>query len=147
MGNYPDKNDLIKYSHLNKLTSYRIQMESIIRNKRLLMAYHDYRLGLIRELHWKGKREEVNSLLSPSEIEFYKNFDEIMCKCMKNLGMDFTKLQTPPKELYGQALVTNDIEEIQLSTLGKIRLQKDSMHLIQNNDIETIMFNDKIKRI
>merc|ERR1712216_1020927 len=139
-----DKVDMTKYCHRSKLTAYKIHVESILRKKRLLLTYHDYRLSLIRELRWKSMNWVPDASLSLSEMEFLKSFDRIMNNCIEDIGVDITKTNVPTEEPIVQVLANVDIGEVYLPSIGVIRILRNTVHLLQRNEVESFLFEGKL---
>ena len=57
--------------HRSKATAMLKHVDAVLRNKRILLGYHDTRLAVIRELRWRGRAlaKDVEQKLSPLEKE------------------------------------------------------------------------------
>merc|ERR1711976_508769 len=134
-----DKVDITKYCHRDKLTAYNIHVESILRKKRLLLAYHNHQINLFRELKWKGMTWIENPSLSMSEIDFVKKYDGILRKFRQDIGVDVTKCHVPSEEPIIQVLAKVDIGEVYFPSFGILRINKDSVHLLQRDEVESYL--------
>lgn len=88
----PDMNDA---RHRGKAAMMLKHVEAVLRNKRLLLGYHDVRLEMIRELRWRGRTlpKEIEAKLSPAERDFFKAYDRLLNQYMRSgtgIGLDIT---------------------------------------------------------
>jgi hypothetical protein len=139
-----EKVDLTKFSQYNKLTAYKIHTESILRNKQLLLSYHNYRLNLICESCWRKDSWKLNSFLNLPERDFLNFFYEILSKYERDIGYDMIKIKEPVEEPIVQVLANSDIGERFYPAVGRVRFEKNSSHLLIREDIETLLSEGKL---
>ena len=126
---------------------------SIERNRRILMAYHRYRMNKIEDIRWlKGGilNKQYKKKLSDEEIEYFKNYSKLLNSYMKSIGVTITAHLSPPKEIKKEfiirenigTLITDDgIKHNFLENVNRIFMpanQHTVEMLCQNNKIEQI---------
>ena len=82
-----DKDDL---SHT---CSPCINYFSLLRNKRCILAYLQYRLEKLQKLRWETGSvipDHIKHLLGPIEIELFQNYDNLVGDYMKSFDLDLT---------------------------------------------------------
>merc|ERR1712227_1161963 len=138
------KVDLTKFCHRSILTSYKIHIESILRKKQLLLVYHDSRLNLLRYLKWNNISPTNENATSFSEKEYLKKLDGIINIYKREVGLDLYKSYVPLEDPVVRVLTIEDLGEITFSSIGIIRLKKDSLHLLLRDDVEPFIQSGKL---
>jgi len=138
------KVDFTKFCHRSILTSYKIHIESILRKKQLLLVYHDSRLNLLRYLKWNNISPTNENATSFSEKEYLKKLDGIINIYKREVGLDLYKSYVPLEDPVVRVLTTEDLGEITFSSIGIIRLKKDSLHLLLRDDVEPFIQSGKL---
>merc|ERR1711937_253014 len=121
-----------------------MHLESIVRNKRLLLVYHECRLRLIIERQKSFVHCETDTMFSVPEHEFAKIFEKIIKKYFGKIGLGCLNVNVPLRFIVVQVLVTSDIGEVFFSLMGTIKLKKNSAHTLPRNDIEPFLRNGKL---
>ncbi len=110
-------------------TEVMVYHTSILRNKRLLMAYVKKRIDILRELRWTHGvlPEHVKSNLTPQELHFFKDYSKLLSKYMRStslggVGLDLTADPEPPIDPYIQVRVMKDYGEVTFSS-GSVHLR------------------------
>ena len=111
-------------------TEVMVYHTSILRNKRLLMAYVKKRIDILRELRWTHGvlPEQVKSNLTPQEQHFFKEYSKLLSKYMRStsmgcVGLDLTADPEPPNDPYIQVRVMKDHGEVTFSS-GSVTLRE-----------------------
>ena len=111
-------------------TEVMVYHTSILRNKRLLMAYVKKRIDILRELRWTHGvlPEQVKSNLTPQEQHFFKEYSKLLSKYMRSttmggVGLDLTADPEPPTDPYIQVRVMKDCGEVTFSS-GSVTLRE-----------------------
>ncbi|KAG0555198.1 hypothetical protein M758_12G154200 [Ceratodon purpureus] len=118
-----------------------IHHQSILRNKRCLLAYMYHRANRLQRLRWQLGAvlpEDVKGLLHPSEKEFVKSYSEALSSYMTKLDIDLTVDITPPKDPYIQVRVLDNIGEVLLGDQST-SLVRNSIHFVKRSEAETLI--------
>jgi GINS complex subunit 1 len=131
----------------------RVVFETAIRrNRRCLLSYHQNRLDRIRRLRWEMGPVVPESLLpnlSPSELNFFNDYDKILtdyCGNFGERGIDLTADLFPQKEVHIQVRVLQDCGDI-FTDQGAVQLRKgatlflrrtDAVHMIRQGLLEHV---------
>ena len=127
----------------------------IERSKRCLYAYHNERCERLQKFLWyngKDLPETVTQNLSKDEVTYFKNYTKLIEDYSKNAvkwNIDITTTLEPPRELYVEVKVLEDLGEVYLADTGTVKLQKNSVHYLKKSDIEgflkqgSLIENDK----
>lgn len=118
-----------------------IHHQSILRNKRCLLAYMYHRANRLQRLRWQLGAvlpEDVKELLHPSEKEFVKSYSEALSSYMTKLDIDLAVDITPPKDPYIQVRVLNNIGEVLLGDQST-SLVRNSIHFVKRSEAETLI--------
>lgn len=94
-----------------------VHHQSLIRNKRCLMAYVYNRSEVIRSLSWTLEPvlpEQIEEKLSSSEKEYFKNHSATLQSYMAELDLDLGVDMVPPKDPYVKVRVLDDIGTVAL---------------------------------
>jgi GINS complex subunit 1 len=120
------------------------------RNKRCLMAYHHYRLDVLEKLYWERGipilDKKFADKLSSREIDYYRDYVELITNFGMDLDMDLLSDMTPPKDLIVEVRALRDFGEVML-TNGFVRLTKDSTHYILRADAEPLIRQNVLEQI
>ncbi|QSL66308.1 hypothetical protein MERGE_000686 [Pneumocystis wakefieldiae] len=132
-------------------THLLIQHLCQLRNKRCLMAYHHTRLSRLNHISWF----EVNPFsipwvatsLSPDERLYLRNYINLLTHFKSQwMGIDFSGDLEPPKDLYINVRVLQDIGEIQ-TEYGAITLNKNSQFFLRQSDVEGLIRQGYLQRV
>ncbi|KAH7315093.1 hypothetical protein KP509_21G033600 [Ceratopteris richardii] len=114
---------------------------SLIRNKRCLMSYVYNRSQSVQRLRWQLGAvlpADLQDKLNYSEIEFFKNYSELLGSYMTNIDLDLTVDSTPPKDPYIQVRVMDDLGEVLLDDQATTLL-RNSIHLMKRTEAEPLI--------
>lgn len=116
---------------------------SICRNKRCLLAYHDFRLKKLETLWWESASAvlpaDKASKLSAKELEYYSQYQRIVSETMEHMSLDLTMHLHPPQDLYREVQVLEDAGEVILQSGSQVVLEKDSIHYLRKTDVEHLI--------
>ena len=133
---------------------YRLNLKfhhsCIIRNKRSLLAYMNYRLRKIQELRWCAGAAIPSHLvpkLSPQEVEFFSSYDNILSEYMSNYpNIDLLSTETPPKDICIEVLVLQDCGEV-MTDDGPVNLEAGTRHFLRRMDIDQLLRQGKLRHL
>merc|ERR1719498_1947309 len=100
-------------------------MESILRNKRMLLVYHERRMRLICEKYEHFKVLKLVCFLNDSEKKFLNAIDDIMNKYFKDIGLDLRETKLPSNNNLVQVIVNSNIGEVFFPSVGTTKLEKN----------------------
>ncbi|DBA93529.1 hypothetical protein WJX82_004864 [Trebouxia sp. C0006] len=128
-----------------------VHHSSILRNKRLLLAYSQMRLERIKALRWQGRSlpEDVKSSMSTAELQFFKGYDRLLTRYMRpgeGIGQDLTVDLIPPKDPEIQVRALKDYGEMVASN-GTIHFQKNAVFFMSQEDAEPLIRHRILERM
>ncbi|TFJ88135.1 hypothetical protein NSK_000489 [Nannochloropsis salina CCMP1776] len=114
------------------LVALTVHLQHILRNKRCLLAYMQYRLDKVRDLRWETGGAiiptRLQRKLSAKESEFFASYDKILSDYMGNYPLlDLTGSTLPPKEICIEVRVLADCGEI-MTDQGPVNLERGRNH-------------------
>uniref|UniRef100_A0A0A9YMJ1 DNA replication complex GINS protein PSF1 n=1 Tax=Lygus hesperus TaxID=30085 RepID=A0A0A9YMJ1_LYGHE len=118
-----------------------IRIGIIQRNKRCVLAYLHTRAQILQSLWWESGpsvSEDLLVLLSPSEVTFFREYNDMVTDYMNTMELNLRNYQIPPKDLYIEVHVLGDVGEI-VTQSGPMLLQKGSRVLIRRSDCESLI--------
>lgn len=121
-----------------------VHCESIKRNKRLLLTYMTERVERIKYVRWRSKLlpQKIKELLSPGELEFFEEYDQVlsryMATCLGGSYFDLTLDVLPPKSPFLSIRVLQDQGEVMFS-FGRLHLRKGTVHSIPADEAEPLI--------
>lgn len=131
-----------------------IHHESILRNKRLLLAYANVRMRRIVELRWKqGRvlRPDQNLQLCQAERDFFRAYDKLLLGYMNDSPggtyLDLTLDSQPPKDPLVEVHVLRDHGEVMFSHPGAVRLMKGTVHLLPREEAEPLILEGILEQM
>ena len=118
---------------------------AIYRNKRCLLAYHQYRIDKLKQLRWETSAvlpPHVRSLVSESEQEFYMDYDKFISRYNESLSscVDLnSNLQPPEEDNVMIRVVKNGLGTIETESWGKVSLDMGTTHYLPRADVEHLI--------
>ena len=127
-----------------------VHYESILRNKRLMLAYVHERCQKIKAFRWRlgnAVPKEIVDRMAPEEVHFATQYNRILSEYMTGAGVDdrlgnidlTLDATLPPKEPYVKVLVKRDIGEFVTEEGKTVHLIPGSMHLLRRCDAEPLI--------
>ncbi|EWM29187.1 dna replication complex gins protein psf1 [Nannochloropsis gaditana] len=125
------------------LVALTVHLQHILRNKRCLLAYMQYRLDKVRDLRWETGGAiiptRLQRKLSAKESEFFASYDKILSDYMGNYPLlDLTGSTLPPKEICIEVRVLADCGEI-MTDQGPVNLERGTNHFLRRADVEGLI--------
>lgn len=113
--------------------SLTLHQAAVLRNKRCLLAYHNYRVNAI-----KTDPSVPKSSLSEAEIDFLQSFERLRAEHSdKFRGLNLSKSKLPPTQTLIQVRVLQSLGKIVLSETGAtVDLEKGTLHFLPAQDVE-----------
>ena len=117
------------------------------RNIRCGLAYVNARLDRLHHLAWgsgKAMPDHIKEKLSPAEVNYYQRYVDAIDEYNKSMMqgamiMDLTVDLTPPKELFIEVRVKQDLGTVMLTESGQVNLAKGSTHLLRRTEVENLI--------
>eukprot|EP00040_Diaphanoeca_grandis_P029743 m.174832 g.174832 ORF g.174832 m.174832 type:complete len:192 (-) comp31786_c1_seq3:437-1012(-) len=129
--------------------SMEIQYQGILRNKRCLLAYLNERTLRLQELRWDVGAilpVHIKENLSLHEIDYFTEYSKGLNTYMQSVGLDLCSDSLPPKDLYIEVRVLEDLGEIATEE-GFITLEKDSQHFLRRSDVEALIKQGSLQHV
>jgi len=124
--------------------------QAVARNKRCLLAYHQHRLDALQALYWDTGKPVLDRAfaekLSEAEMDFYREYQAIMCDLAQELDMDLLLHVDPPKDLVVEVRALRDFGEV-VTEFGSVRVEKDSTHFMRRVDAEPLIRQNVLEQI
>jgi len=115
----------------------------IRRNKRCLLAYHNYRLEKLRNLRWETTGilpPSVQMVLNESEQEFFSQYDQLVSQHSSNMDLDLSSSLQPPNEEYVQVRVVKEgLGRITTEFGGSVEFTIGTIHFLRRLDVEHLI--------
>eukprot|EP00798_Chlamydomonas_sp_ICE-L_P024514 gene24514-10117_t len=120
-----------------------VHLESIGRNKRLLLAYMLQRMERLKSARWEQRAvpQHMVDMISPQEQDFYRNYDRILTKYMSKadgIGQDLTLDTKPPKDISIQVKVLRSVGET-IFSFGRTILTKGHTIFVPSDEAEPMI--------
>mmetsp|Transcript_48906 Transcript_48906/g.43847 ORF Transcript_48906/g.43847 Transcript_48906/m.43847 type:complete len:204 (+) Transcript_48906:48-659(+) len=123
-----------------------VHHHAIMRNKRILCAYHRYRSDVLEDHRWeKGPilTEFARNKINPHEELYFENYNKLLNEYIRDIDVDITSNLTPPKELKQEIAVIENVGDVQTSN-GPMNLLRNTRLLANVNDVETLIRNGQV---
>ena len=127
-----------------------VHYESLLRNKRLLLAYVLERMQKVKGFRWRlgnALPQNVQGRMAPEEVAFAAKYNQLLSDYMSGAGtsdglgqIDLTLDATlPPKEPYITVLVKEDCGEVVTEDGKSVQLIPNSRHFLRRCDAEPLI--------
>ena len=126
-----------------------VHHQSLLRNKRCLLAYLNHRMQKIKALRWETGGvipANLQRCLGPKELEFFANYDKQLGKYQQDYDLDLTQDLQPPKELHIEVRVLVDCGEIWTDS-GPVHLDANTTHFLRRSDVEHLIRQGKLEQL
>lgn len=123
---------------------------SLLRNKRVILAYLHHRMQYLQGLRWEIGAilpEEVRDNASPMEKSFFSGYDRLLGDYMSDLDLNLTEDLTPPKDLFIQVRVVQDAGTIVTEDGDELTLRKNTTHFLRRSDVEHLIRQGVLEHI
>lgn len=144
----------LTYRKDTHIRSIIIQTCTIFRNKRAVLAYLNYRLQKLEELRWETGPKippHFQNQLSKHEIEYFQGYSALLNSYSKSisktLNLDLTADKQPPKSLYVEGRVMEDMGEVVLPDTGAVNLKKNTTHLFRRTEAYHLIKQGIVKQV
>lgn len=132
--------------------SLLLHAASVKRNKRILLAYHNYRAEKLKKLRWDTAAalpSDIRSLLSEAEVDFYTNYDSLVSNYNEKLcGLDLnSNLQPPEEDLVEVRVVKGGLGTIVTDYWGEVSLDLGTTHFLSRCDVEHLIRQGSLKQL
>ncbi|KZT34430.1 GINS complex, Psf1 component [Sistotremastrum suecicum HHB10207 ss-3] len=144
----------IPHPELCALTMIQTTIE---RDKRCLLAYHQFRMSMLKDMYWAVggalphvlNDPDVRGKLSPHEVDFMREYARITMEYRSDLSdvVDITMgIITPPKDIHALVIVVRDCGVV-TTELGAIDFQKGQRYLVRRADIEHLILQGYLEEV
>jgi hypothetical protein len=121
-----------------------LQAGFVDRNKRGVLAYLNYRTSKLESLRIETGPNippHFSNQLCNEEIEYFRKYSALLQEYSRKVCkyIDITTDLTPPKDLYIEVLVREDVGDIVLPVTGPITLKKNTVQLLRREDAATLV--------
>eukprot|EP01084_Bolivina_argentea_P029343 54462_1 len=123
-----------------------VHHNALLRNKRILCAYHRYRGDVLEDHRWEKGPTLTNfarNKISPHEEDYFKRYNQLLIDYMKEIDIDITSNLQPPKELNIEIEVKENVGDIQTCN-GSMNLSRNTRQFVNANDVETLLRNRQV---
>lgn len=121
---------------IGSMTTY---LSTIEHNKRCCLAYTNARVEKAKALFWASGTiipEDKKVNLAKSEQDYFGKYCKSMAEYMQDSGLNLTAHMHPPKQLYCDVLVKEDVGTIVTADGVGLNLKPNSMHRTKFTDVE-----------
>jgi len=145
-----------KYLHENgngdEMPKYKFLLFSLLRNAKVLHAYHLKRLEKIREMRWASgpvlpPNVQQSNVLSTRESDFFSRYGEIVTDYGDAVGLDLTADMDPPSEPYINIHVLENCGEVLTESGQSVNLQRGMRLFIKKSIVEHFIRQGKVKHV
>jgi hypothetical protein len=134
-------------NHFYKAIAYKVLVESILRNKRLLFVYHEQHLAQTTKLVWERSPSFVGSSIREDDKKLANKFNEVIILFSKDTDIDPRKNHIPTVYSYLRVLALEDVREVLVSTGKIIRMEKHTVQLLSMEDTELLLRCEKVIKL
>uniref|UniRef100_A0A7S1C9Q6 GINS subunit domain-containing protein n=1 Tax=Bicosoecida sp. CB-2014 TaxID=1486930 RepID=A0A7S1C9Q6_9STRA len=125
-----------------------VQHESMLRNKRCVLAYLQARLEKIQAMRWETGAmipPHCKRQMSAKEVDFAHQYDKLVTAYVRDVKIDITADLEPPKDLLVEVQVLKDCGEIWTDS-GPVTLDKHSRHFLRRSDVEHLIRQGMVRQ-
>ena len=132
------------------------QHQSLLRNKRCVLAYHYERMKRVRKLRWGSGAVQnfpsfIKQNMSEDEVKYLNEYDEILRQYSDDIGFDLFSDVTPPKDVFVEVRVikedTENSEGIMTLESGVITLKKNDTLYLRRVDAEMLIQRGLVEQV
>ncbi|KAJ3337734.1 DNA replication protein psf1 [Gonapodya sp. JEL0774] len=130
------------------VTALMIIQRALRRNKRCLLAYHKFRLELIKTLAWEAQglralSTDAKRNMSQQELEFFESYCDLLREYSEASGGSQANLVSatlvPPRDLFIHVRALVDLGEIVTESGATIELKKGQQDYVLRTDVEHLI--------
>eukprot|EP01083_Nonionella_stella_P055950 147532_1 len=113
----------------------------ILRNKRCILAYLNFRTERVKKLWWDTGSSipaELKEKLSPKEINFFNKYSKLLGDYAQSLDLDLAQDPSPPKDLYILVRALRDCGVVDTEK-GPVSLLPGHTHFVKRTDAELLI--------
>lgn len=121
-----------------------LQASFINRNKRGVLAYLNFRTSKLEALRVETGPNippHFSNQLCADEIDYFRKYSALMQEYSRKVSkyLDITGDLAPPKDLYIEVRVKEDVGDIMLPVSGQISLKKNTVQLLRREDAASLV--------
>lgn len=119
--------------------SIRVKSNMIFRDKRCVLAYLNFRLNKLEALRLESGPSippHFSNQLNKDEMDYFKQYSALVQDYNRKVSkyIDITGDLQPPKDLYIEVRVNEDIGDIVLPETGQVSLERNTVHLLRRSE-------------
>lgn len=121
-----------------------IQSNIIDRHKRGVLAYLNYRISKLETLRIENGPSippHYSNQLCAEEMEYFKKYSGLLIEYNRNVSkyIDLTTDLVPPKDLFVEVRVKEDVGDLLLMNGGQITLKKNTSQLVKREEVANLI--------
>jgi GINS complex subunit 1 len=121
-----------------------LQSNFINRNKRGVLAYLNYRVSKLEALrieHGPDIPPHYSNQLSIDEVDYFRKYSGLVGDYSRKVSkyLDLTTDIEPPKELFIEVRVKEDIGDVILPVTGQRNFKKNTVQLVRREEVATLV--------
>jgi GINS complex subunit 1 len=125
---------------------------SLIRDKRAVLCYLNYRLNKLEQLKWETGSLPMHFMnnLSRDEIEYFKQYSTLLhsySREVSNSKLDLTADLQPPKDVYVEVRCREEQGDVVLLESGTVGLHRNSMYLLKRSEADQYIRQGVLEQI
>ncbi|KXS18055.1 GINS complex, Psf1 component [Gonapodya prolifera JEL478] len=130
------------------VTAMMMMQRALRRNKQCLLAYHKFRLELVKQLAWEAQGlralpADAKRNMSQQELEFYESYCDLLRDYSEASGGAQANLVSatlvPPRDLFIHVRALVDLGEIVTESGAVIELKKGQQDYVLRTDVEHLI--------
>lgn len=124
--------------------------QRILRNKQCALVYLQHRLEALCKLRMEAGLvlpDDIRANMSQLETTFFSDYDEIISEYMREIRLDITANQRPPKELFVEVRANTDCGELVTEHSGIISLEKGTSHFLRASDVQNLINQGMLEHV
>lgn len=133
--------------------------QSMLRNKRCLLAYHNHRIGKLKDIYWDlgsgglggEPPESARKLMSQDEVAFYRDYAKLILDYSDSVGGDNMGLTTqtlqPPKDIFICVRVVKEVGSIVTTDGRTVDLPLGVQTFVERNHVEHLIMQGLLVQV
>ncbi len=140
-----------------RLSAITMVQAMIERDKRCLLAYHNFRVDLLKGLYWSNggalplilNDAEIRSKLAPHEVDFLREYSKSIGEWRSEV-LDVVDLamgvDRPPKDINVAVVVTRECGLVSTES-GEIDFRKGHRYLVRKSEVEHLILQGYLTEV
>lgn len=127
-----------------------VNQQKLLRNKQVALTYLQTRLAALCQLRLDAGLvlpDEIRRNLSPQEATFFAEYDDVLADFMRDIRIDLTSHQRPPKHLFIEVRALVDCGELVTEYSGVVNLAKGTSHFLLASDVQHLINQGALEHV